>query len=378
MQLARGVREHLERRTSWRSSASPGSGFGVSKARASSQTRCHSLLDLLRVVLLVITRPVLRSGYKKASRWRGRGSCRGARRVRFLRYGRSCFTARMLALFPRRQPASPAVSSWSARDGDSVGGALGARRALRDAARRLLRADAARAGARCSGGPRPDALVVYGTKAFPNVALMRLLAEEGLGADVSTLGELASRSAPGSTASGSSCTATTSPTRSCARPPRPARSSSLDALDEAGARGRGRRAPRARPRHARRRGRDARGDPHRPPRLEVRPRRRTTRSRRIGPRARRARGRGAARPRRLAARRRARRSCWRSSWLATFAARCRAELDWTPAHVDLGGGLRDPRTSPRSRSRRSRQLVRDRRRRGRARVGGARPAARRG
>src|SRR5215213_9769972 len=37
----------------------------------------------------------------------------------------------------------------------------------------------------------PDALVVYGTKAFPNVALMRVLSEEGLGADVSTLGELA-------------------------------------------------------------------------------------------------------------------------------------------------------------------------------------------
>jgi diaminopimelate decarboxylase len=36
----------------------------------------------------------------------------------------------------------------------------------------------------------PDALVVYGTKAFPNVALLRLLASEGLGADVSTLGEL--------------------------------------------------------------------------------------------------------------------------------------------------------------------------------------------
>jgi diaminopimelate decarboxylase len=31
---------------------------------------------------------------------------------------------------------------------------------------------------------------VYGTKAFPNVALLRLFAEEGLGADVSTLGEL--------------------------------------------------------------------------------------------------------------------------------------------------------------------------------------------
>ena len=37
----------------------------------------------------------------------------------------------------------------------------------------------------------PGALVVYGTKAFPNVALMRVLAEEGIGADVSTLGELA-------------------------------------------------------------------------------------------------------------------------------------------------------------------------------------------
>jgi len=37
----------------------------------------------------------------------------------------------------------------------------------------------------------PGALVVYGTKAFANVGLLRLLAEEGAGADVSTLGELA-------------------------------------------------------------------------------------------------------------------------------------------------------------------------------------------
>jgi diaminopimelate decarboxylase len=37
----------------------------------------------------------------------------------------------------------------------------------------------------------PEALVVYGTKAFANVALLRLLADEGLGADVSTAGELA-------------------------------------------------------------------------------------------------------------------------------------------------------------------------------------------
>ena len=37
----------------------------------------------------------------------------------------------------------------------------------------------------------PDALVVYGVKAFPNVAILRLFAREGLGADVSSLGELA-------------------------------------------------------------------------------------------------------------------------------------------------------------------------------------------
>jgi len=36
----------------------------------------------------------------------------------------------------------------------------------------------------------PGALVVYGTKAFPSVAVLRVLASEGLGADVSTLGEL--------------------------------------------------------------------------------------------------------------------------------------------------------------------------------------------
>src|SRR5919106_979099 len=36
----------------------------------------------------------------------------------------------------------------------------------------------------------PDALVVYGSKAFPNLAVLRLFDEEGLGADVSTLGEL--------------------------------------------------------------------------------------------------------------------------------------------------------------------------------------------
>jgi diaminopimelate decarboxylase len=47
-----------------------------------------------------------------------------------------------------------------------------------------------RAQARAYSGIEPDALIVYGTKAFPYVAIMRLFAGLGFGADVSTLGEL--------------------------------------------------------------------------------------------------------------------------------------------------------------------------------------------
>src|SRR5437763_4021636 len=54
-----------------------------------------------------------------------------------------------------------------------------------------------RAHARAYRAAAPEALVVYGTKAFPNVALLRILAEEGVGADVSTLGELAVAQAAG-------------------------------------------------------------------------------------------------------------------------------------------------------------------------------------
>jgi diaminopimelate decarboxylase len=54
-----------------------------------------------------------------------------------------------------------------------------------------------RAQARAYRAAAPDAFVCYGTKAFPNVELLRIFAEEGLGADVSTLGELRFASAAG-------------------------------------------------------------------------------------------------------------------------------------------------------------------------------------
>jgi diaminopimelate decarboxylase len=47
-----------------------------------------------------------------------------------------------------------------------------------------------RARARAYREAAPDSVTLYGSKAFPNVAVLSLLAAEGLGADVSTLGEL--------------------------------------------------------------------------------------------------------------------------------------------------------------------------------------------
>jgi diaminopimelate decarboxylase len=57
--------------------------------------------------------------------------------------------------------------------------------------------DTLRAQARAYLAAAPGALVVYGTKAFPSVAVLQLLAEEGLGADVSTVGELSFARAAG-------------------------------------------------------------------------------------------------------------------------------------------------------------------------------------
>src|SRR5437899_1153086 len=47
-----------------------------------------------------------------------------------------------------------------------------------------------RAQARAYRAAASGALICYGSKAFPSLALLRLFASEGLGADVSTLGEL--------------------------------------------------------------------------------------------------------------------------------------------------------------------------------------------
>jgi diaminopimelate decarboxylase len=80
----------------------------------------------------------------------------------------------------------------TARDGGLEIGAVGASELAREFGTPLVVycEETIRARARAYRQAALGALVVYGTKAFPNVAVMRLLAEEGIGADVSTLGEL--------------------------------------------------------------------------------------------------------------------------------------------------------------------------------------------
>ena len=78
-------------------------------------------------------------------------------------------------------------------DGKLVLGGVGASELVREHGSPLVVYDerTLRAQARAYTTAAPGALVVYGTKAFPSLALLRLFADEGLGADVSTLGELA-------------------------------------------------------------------------------------------------------------------------------------------------------------------------------------------
>ena len=286
----------------------------------------------------------IRSCNEKASRARGLGKLPRRRRVRSLRLRKKLLHAvqcnrqrssQMLELFPE-----------SARVDERRAGARRRCRAselaerVRHAARRLLRGDAPRAGARISRRPRRSALVVYGTKAFANVALLRLLAEEGSAPTSSTARRARVRPAAGIAGErlvvhGNNKSDEELRAAAAVR----ARSSCSTRPTRPSARGRRRRAARPRPRDARRRRGHARGDPDR------RTTGRSSGCRRRGARA----GRGRARAgldveglhvhvgSQLARLRRTGGDDRRGS--RAFAARCREELGWSRAVLDLGGGL---------------------------------------
>ena len=124
-------------------------------------------------------------------------------------------------------PGSRAASSCSAASARASSRASSARRSSSTTSATL------RAQARAYRDAAPGALVVYGTKAFPNVAVLRLLAEEGLGADVSTRRRARVRAARRHRrATARRSTATTRRTSCCAAPPTLGALIVLDSLEE--------------------------------------------------------------------------------------------------------------------------------------------------
>ncbi len=203
---------------------------------------------------------------KSLSLWRGsREARRGAAAVAPCATEEAASLRLMLPLFPE----TASIAAGELAVGGVPASALAERfgtplvvyceRTLRERARLLRRA----AG---------DATVVYGTKAFANVALLRLLAEEGLGADVSTLGELAFARAAGLERRPAGRPRQQQVRRGAAARGRARRARRARCARRARARRGGRRLARADPRHSGCRRGHARGDPNRPPRLEVRSR----------------------------------------------------------------------------------------------------------
>src|SRR5262245_18187795 len=172
-----------------------GSGFGTVKASSAAQAACHfaSIASgSYRSVSFCSIALESLLWNEKASRMRGSGGV-GAASPRYLpglhekllheshanRHDRA-----VLALFPE----SAAVEGAELL----LGGVSAAQLAEEHGTPLLVLCEATiRGQARALRAATGDGRVFFGTKALPNVALLRLLREEGIGADVASAGELA-------------------------------------------------------------------------------------------------------------------------------------------------------------------------------------------
>src|SRR5215471_6138477 len=177
----------------WFSAVAPGSGFGTWKACSSSQTRCHFASISWGSYLGVIENFLWN---EKTSPRRGRGELGAALPRGLPELGKKQLlhwdpdTSKVLELLPE---------TARIEDGELTIGGVPATRLADEFGTPLLLycARTIRTQVHAYRAAAPGALIVYGTKAFANVALLRLLAKEGVGADVSTLGELAFARAAG-------------------------------------------------------------------------------------------------------------------------------------------------------------------------------------
>ncbi len=298
-----GYGQHLEHVGLVRVVLAGSSGFGVTKAPASSQTCCHlrSIAWGRSCPSRLERKSLRRRGPGEASARRGRvraahdktespsaelappaphssassssAGSRGAasRTVSVTSRSRSPVArSGRIGMCSSSFPTPPRSTAASSRSAASLRAEL--RRASTGAARRLLTRQTLRARARAYREAAPDAA--------------RRLRDEGVPERRAACGSSPRRgSAPTSRRSASSRFAQAagiaggelvvhgnnkSRRGARARRPRRARSSCSTRSRRSTARARGRRRAHARPRHARHRGRHARGDPDGPPRLEVR------------------------------------------------------------------------------------------------------------
>src|SRR6476646_10455665 len=165
----------------------PAAGLGTLKARSSSQTRCHfgsiSWGSYLGVIENVFWNE--KTSPRRGSREVGTGhrACLpGLGKKQLLHWVPD--TSNVLDLLPE-SARGEGGELW-------LGGVRASELADRHGTPLLVYCEQTIASqVRAYREAAPGALIVYGTKAFANVALLRLLADLDVGADVSTLGELA-------------------------------------------------------------------------------------------------------------------------------------------------------------------------------------------
>ena len=197
VQVGRGVREHLEHVEARSSGAAAGCRVRRPRTHArpprppATSARSSARRSVHRSISYYLQR---RKSLSSERPWEAAAaSPRG-----FLGQVRSRFTSPSVTMVSacsqRFRPLSDLFpDTATVADGElSIGGVRATRARGRFGTPLVVYDEATvRAQARAYRAAAPDAFVVYGTKAFPSVAMLRLLAEEGLGADVSTSGELA-------------------------------------------------------------------------------------------------------------------------------------------------------------------------------------------
>src|SRR6187402_3332013 len=183
------------------SSAADGSGFGTVKVSSAAQTACQRFSTAVGSYRSCSARSIALDSLPDTKKPLGREAQRESARhpPRFLPGLREKLLhvsnanrhdRRVLTLFPDSGTLDGARLTLGGLTADALAEEYGTPLVV-------LCEDTIRATARALRDAVGDGRVFFGTKALPNVALLRVLREEGVGADVASAGELAFAAAAG-------------------------------------------------------------------------------------------------------------------------------------------------------------------------------------